>query len=827
MIPHRPAALAGLGLALTALLSGPAYSVDAPGDPLPAGSLVRLGTLRFRQGSAILAVTVTPDGRTAASVGRDGTVRLWEIPTGRELRRFAVGSAQTAGLAFAPDGKSLAATGGSGSVRLWDVASGRLLRTFPRGYGAVAFSHDGRSLAAATDGQNVYVWDTATGKEMLRTAKHRREVMAVTFAADGKAVLSAGGYEDRAIRSHELATGKERGKPINHANNIYAIALSPDGRTLAIAGYFPALQLRDAATGDVIHTLDGGKIWCRSVAFTPDGRGVVSGSDDGAVRLWDVPSGKVLRRFAGLCDAVHGVAVSADGKVLVAGGADRVLRAWDVASGKALEPAGGHGHRITALRFSTDGKTLTTAARDATVRTWDTATGKQLRRHDGPTDWTGDGLLSPDGKTVACTCSGDVVRLWDVEGRRLKLMIRERRALAFAPDGKRLATTGGGAAVFVWDIADVNLLHRLVDRSSVPLSAAWSPDGKLLASGHSSRAAATRLGAAPDRVALWDTATGKLLRTFPAYLTLMQGPLVFGPDGRTVAALDGRRGPVSLWEAATGKRRRRFALHPPPRGAEWTSYYEEELVSGLAISPDGRLLALGLEHVVYLWDAWTGEEVGRLAGHEGKVTALAFSPDGKALASAGDDTTVLLWDVTALPSRRLAEEKFTPAALEGLWAELARDTAGDALARLVRAPAQAVALLRGRVRPVPVPQPGQRAQLFDALESPRFKEREAAMRDLEAFTELIEPDLRERLAVKPAEEGRRRLKQLLARQQADSGEQLRLLRSVELLEHIGSPDARAVLQELARGAEQARLTRAAAAALARLGKRPAAPDPPR
>jgi hypothetical protein len=323
-----------------------------------------------------------------------------------------------------------------------------------------------------------------------------------------------------------------------------------------------------------------------------------------------------------------------------------------------------------------------------------------------------------------------------------------------------------------------------------------------------------------DRIFLWNAATGKRVREIVADLGSGQMPLIFAPDGRSLAFAD-RNGTVRLWETATGRMRRTFRSRTPPVRPDWGSYTLDDLVAALAFSPDGRLLALGWEHEVYLWDALTSEQVGHFAGHEGKVTALAFAPDGKTLASAGDDTTVLLWDVAPLSSRRPVNGKIAAAALEALWAELGRDTAGDAMARLVQAPSQAVTLLGNKLRPVPVPQGGRVGKFLGDLGSPRFPEREGAARELEGFAELIEPDLRKHLEGKLTEEVRRRVEQLLARLGPESAEQMRPLRAVEVLEHLGSPGARDVLERLTRGAAQARLTREARASLERLGKRPA------
>src|SRR5206468_11387092 len=120
---------------------------------------------------------------------------------------------------------------------------------------------------------------------------------------------------------------------------------------------------------------------------------------------------------------------------------------------------------------------------------------------------------------------------------------------------------------------------------------------------------------------------------------------------------------------------------------------------------------------------------------------------------AGDDTTVLVWDLPC-PARVAPPPQLSRPELDALWADLGGDGAGAAIAALVAAPGLAAECLRERLRPVPEPPPGLIARLLTDLESERFAVREQATQELARYAELAEPELVKKRDSRPALEVR-------------------------------------------------------------------------
>jgi hypothetical protein len=213
----------------------------------------------------------------------------------------------------------------------------------------------------------------------------------------------------------------------------------------------------------------------------------------------------------------------------------------------------------------------------------------------------------------------------------------------------------------------------------------------------------------------------------------------------------------------------------------------------------------------------SGQVRAEFTGHRHGVHALAFSPDGRTLASGGEDNMTFFWDV--IGTIAAASDKRDPPAI---WADLASadgKRAGAALASLLKTPAPSIAFLKDRLRPETADQK-RLSQLLADLDGSNFAKREAAIRALEELGDPADVQLRQRLDQKPSLETKRRIEDLLEKLESRllSPATLQALRGVEALERIGTPEARKVLEALAEGTPDARLTQHARTSLSRLSR---------
>ncbi|MEH1856275.1 MAG: hypothetical protein V7L11_32455 [Nostoc sp.] len=194
-------------------------------------------------------------------------------------------------------------------------------------------------------------------------------------------------------------------------------------------------------------------------------------------------------------------------------------------------------------------------------------------------------------------------------------------SVAYSPDGRIIASGSKDSTIKLWDVSTGREIYTLKGHFDSVNSVVFSPDGKTFASGSDD-----------TTIQLWDVTTGRQIRTLQAHSACVRS-VAFSPDGKILAS-GSTASTIKLWDVTTGGQIRTLKGH-----SDW--------VRSVAFSPDGRTLVSGSDDkTIQLWDVTTGRQIRTLKGHSDFVHSVAFSPDGKNLASGSNDTTIKLWNVT-------------------------------------------------------------------------------------------------------------------------------------------------------------------------------------
>ena len=636
-----------------------------------------------------LFAVFSPDSRFLAIQGPSTNILLWDLRTDKPVQSF-VGHTFRYGVsyaAFTPDGRQLASAGwGDGTVRIWDVATGRELRLLPHSNWVYSLSYhpEGKKLATGCFDGKARIWDIERGVILAESPPNGDEVYCAEFSPDGQRVAYAGGYyrgiatsRDASVRVWDPASGEVR-RLDGHTQSVSRIAWSPRGDLLASVGWDGRVKLWDPAATNALATLStgDGRGVLMGVAFSPDGRRlVVAGTEyqtmSGRLEVFDVASRRRLHELVGHATGIGGVSFAPNGRLIASAG--DTFKVWAAEPPPTYLSLEGHDQTVWTVAFSTDGNYVATGGLDQTVKLWNATNGELVKTI--AVNFPAVSLaFSPEGNQLVTVGPEHTACIWPVpadpkartsrraealpepstihhppsagvqslptsaatanEPLRLRGHSGTVLAVAWSPDHRWIATGGKDRQVILWDAPTGRERCRLRGHTDGVLSLAFAPDSKLLAT-----------GGEDATVRLWDLAAARCRRVLTNHHRAVLS-LAFSPVGHLLASGE-ENGLARLWDTETWRE-----LHAFPVSVNGPT--------ALAFSPDGRRLATAgggrdfsinwaRDNRVRLWDVERGQEIFTLLAHSNAVYGVAFSPDGRQLATASGDNTARLW--TAFPWR--------------------------------------------------------------------------------------------------------------------------------------------------------------------------------
>jgi WD40 repeat protein/serine/threonine protein kinase len=606
----------------------------------------------------VASVCLSSDGRIALSGERTRTLTLWDVAGGRRLRTFQgrFGTfkgyfrghrARVNSVCLSPDVRFALSGSDDGTLKQWDVASGKCLRTLKGHKGrvkSISLSHDGRIVASGSEDGTLKVWDVASG-QCLRTLKGYKGVRSVCVSHDGRMVLS---NEVDDFKLWDVADGSCVRTFEGHHERVDSVCLSRDGRFALSGSQDGTVKLWDATTGRGVRTFPKGhKGQVTSVSLSHDGRLALSGSNDKTLKLWQTRAGESYVAPMMLCLARKSETVLsaeskyedalANARIALARG-NAVACATHVRTARSSEGFG-RGKAAIETWFSL----YTCLPKKAFSGGWEDRTFNMLATSDTTI------CLSPDGRHALSGDSGWGFQLWDVAGgRRLRDFEGHEqsvRSICLSDDGRIALSGSADKTLKLWDVATGRCLRTFNDHKEDVYSVCMSQDGHWALSGSRDKT-----------LKLWEVATGRCVRTLAGHGDRVKS-VHLSKDAR-VALSASDDDTFKLWDVATGRclrtlKQRGTRLHSVYAGedsrmvllaseggtlelrdvgSDRSRYFSgggHGYVSSACLSEDKRFaLSGGEDKTVRLWDVVTGRCLRVFEGHQGWVQAVCLTRDG-------------------------------------------------------------------------------------------------------------------------------------------------------------------------------------------------------
>ena len=451
-----------------------------------------LGIAGFQHTGSLAEIISLSDGKHVLSSSRDGYVALWEIETGKLVRRFEkAGSGSMWGMRVLPGDKEfLVGTGGNMVVR-FDLATGKEVMTYKHSDDVlrVALHPDGERFVGVDDDKIAILWNLDAGKldgpddgkEIRKFEGHKGRICTAIFVEGGTRLIT--GSSDNKFKVWDVETGKclETSKDYD---DIFTLALSPNGKQFAMASDDKHVRVFNSKTRKEVWKVKLKKEG-EVVVWSPDGQLVAIADGDQYLHLLDAKDGKEVRKIAVAGSRHTPVIFSTDGKILISGG-DQHLHLHDVETGKRIIPSLGipiAPNGFDTVAVGAKGRKVYSSV-DDDLHIWDLDRKEESKViEENQTIYSL--AASPDGKLLGIGMENGEVKLRKVQNGEIQREIRtgsQVNVLSFSPTGRSIITGGNNGVASQWALTNRGKIQSFRGHSKKITDIAVAPGGEVFAS---------------------------------------------------------------------------------------------------------------------------------------------------------------------------------------------------------------------------------------------------------------------------------------------------------------------------------------------------------
>jgi WD40 repeat protein len=494
-------------------------------------------------------------------------------------------------IAISQDGMQIVSSHRDGVIRIWDALSGsQIFELLPENVDdvySVAVSPDGRWVVSGSDDMTVRLWDTNSGDQALPPMRgHTDAVYSVAFSPNSTRIAS--GSADNTVCLWDVTSGRQVLPPLQgHTNSVSAVKFNPEGTRIISGSYDKTIRVWDSMDGRaIVQPFQGHNNAILSIAISPNGETIASCSSDQTICMWVAETGvhRLCLQLSQMqyCHPTE-VVFFPDSTHIASMWADNRVRLWDAISGALLSTSSEHKNSF-CMTISPSGEQLAIGYDDATIGLWNTIF---MSAEDPPHmhNWIQCTPLtfSPNGNQIAFVTE-DVVTIWDAHcGGNVLAQLRGHECgistIAFSPDGKLIASGTSRAIIRVWDtISWTETLSPFRGHQEGICSLAFSPDGsQIVSGGHNSI------------VCLWDSTHGHQVSVLHGACRGHTLSVSFSPDGRRVLHATSF-GEVQVWD------------HTSDPITSFRLFSAGEGLDSIRFSPDGLYIEGDCGGFVQIWD---------------------------------------------------------------------------------------------------------------------------------------------------------------------------------------------------------------------------------